>query len=244
MKPPLRLIAFAVLLGTAPAWSDDASNDEVLSALVHDALAASLVGDSTRVASVRSVLAEDELEDPDSWSGLLDDLAALEIVSSSDSRREKAQRLRDRAKRLNDPVARERLGALASRVESRQLDDLLKRRRWNRVSGVVNRAIKTTAEVAAGQPRALAVAGVDTVYALTGRRAVSPADRKIAYLARLQELDENASEEDLKQAREITTELDSKTTKGLIREWKYRIESTFAEAFWRRFARKHTSLWS
>lgn len=204
-------------------WTPVRAEDEVLSAMLRDALAASLVGDSTRIASIHAVLAEDESEDAASWSGLLDDVATLDIVSSSDTRQEKARKLRNQAKELNDPVARERLSALADRVESYRLDDLIKKRRWNRVSGVVNRAIKTTSEVATGQPRALAVAGVDTVYAVTGRGAPTTVDRKIAYLAQLQELNETASPEDLAKARDIASKLEEKSTRHLIEDWKDRI---------------------
>jgi hypothetical protein len=222
------------------------AEEEALPALLHDAMAGALAGQPGQVSSIREVMEEDQTEDPASWSGVLDDVAVSEILSASLSQKEKAERLHDLAKDINDPVARERILALANRVEEYHLEDLTHKRRLNKVTGVVNRAWRTTSQVIAGQPRALAVAGVDTFFALTGRKAPDMTDKKLAYLAKMQEIRGEATPEELAEGRELIGALEQRRRKSELRIWKARVEEAMDTGFWVRADRLCTvggNLW-
>jgi hypothetical protein len=202
------------------------AQEEMLAATVHDALAGTLAENPQRVSSLREVVNQDNLEDPHLLSGLEDDLAVLEIVSSTLTQKEKGHALRKLAGKMNDPVAKERLLNLASRVPAVEMEDLVRKRKINKVTGVFNRAWKTTSEVVTGQPRALAVAGTDAFFALTGKNDPETVDKKIAYLAQLCEKEGNASPEELAKGRELITQLEEKKQQTLLRNWKASIKDS------------------
>lgn len=194
--------------------------EEVLSAGVHDALAGALSGNSQRVSSIRSMVEKDTEKDPEHPTGIADDLAVLEVVSDNTTREEKGKELKKLAGKMNDPVARERLLNLASRVPEVEIKDLTRKRKVNRMTGFFNRAWETTSEVVTGQPRALAVAGTDAFFAVTGRGKASVVDKKIAYLARIREAGGEATEEEIQQGREIVAQIEEKKSRTLLKSWK------------------------
>lgn len=220
----MRLLGFGTLCVCVFLCAFTARAEDLVSAAMSDALAATLVGDTTRVASIREMVARDYPAKSDSATGLLDDLAALEIVSASTSRKEKGEALKKLSGKMNDPVARERMKHLAHSVPEVQLEELIHKRKVNRVTGVVNRTWQTTAEVLAGQPRALAVAGTDAFYAVTGRTDPSVVDKKIGYLASLRENQPEASPEEIAEAQQMVSELEDKKSESLKRYWKQSIE--------------------
>ncbi len=246
MKRVKVILGISILLlspgGSFSVWAEE----EVLPAAVHDALAGALAGNPQRVSSIRSMVEKDALRDPEHPSGLADDLAALEVVSSTTTRKQKGEELRKLAGKMNDPVARERLLNLASRVPEVEMEDLIRKRKINRVTGVVNRAWETTSEVITGQPRALAVAGTDAFFAVTGKGAPSVVEKKIAYLAKVREAGGEATPEEIQEGREIVAHLEEKRSKTLLKNWKNSVkESAKAgeEGRTTRLCRIGTTLW-
>ena len=220
--------------------------EEILSAAVHDALAGALSGNPQRVSSIRSMIEKDTLRDPENPSGITDDLAVLEVVSSTATRKEKGEELRRLAGKMNDPVARERLLNLASRVPEVEMEDLIRKRKVNRVTGVVNRAWETTSEVITGQPRALAVAGTDAFFAVTGKSAPGVVDKKIAYLAKVREAGGEATPEEIEEGREIVSKLEKKKSEALVKNWKDSVKQSAKageEGRTARLCRIGTTLW-
>ena len=236
MKALVRQITTIVVAMGMASFSASAEEDP-LPALLHDALAGALTDNPERVASVRSVLEMDQLEDPDSWSGVLDDVAVLEILAASTTQKEKAYLLHEHATELNDPVARERLIDLVNRVEDYRLSELVRKRRMNRALGTVNRTWQTAAEVLAGQPRALAVAGVDLYYAARGLKEPGVLDKKIGYLSHLQEVRGEATEEEIEQSREFVASLEEKRSRTLLKKWKRMVEEAEESGDWVRTKR-------
>ena len=228
------------------AGRESHAQDETLPALLHDALAASLAGNPERVASIRAVAAEDHAEDPDSWSGLLDDLVALEILTATSTQREKALGLRNHASQINDPVARERLLELAERVEDYQLLEYRRKRKLNTAIYAVNRSWQTASQVVAGQPRALLVAGVDLYYWALGKKEPSITDKRTAYLAKLRQTRGTASPREEEWDREFIRKVDTKKSRALQRRWEDLVESAIDSGEWnraRRLGRIGTRLW-
>ncbi|GMV67064.1 MAG: hypothetical protein KJ050_14170 [Candidatus Omnitrophica bacterium] len=200
--------------------------EEMLPAAVHDALAGALVENHTRVSSIREVIQGDSEDHPDRYNALLDDLAVLEILSTTRTTEEKGKALKAYASKMNDPVSRERLLNLSSRVNDVELNDLIRKRKINKVTGFFNRAWQTTSEVMTGQPRALAVAGTDAFFAVTGKSEPQAVDKKIAYLARLREAGGDASPEELEQGRQIISSLEQKKSRTLLKSWKESIKES------------------
>lgn len=200
--------------------------EEMLPAALHDALAGALVENHTRVNSIREVIEGDCEEHPDRYEALLDDLAVLEILSTTRTSEEKGRDLKTYASKMNDPVSRERLLNLSSRVHEVEFQDLIRKRKVNRVTGFVNRAWQTTSEVLTGQPRALAVAGTDAFFAITGKSEPKAVDKKIAYLARLREARGDATPRELEQGQQIISSLEQKKSQALLKNWKESINES------------------
>jgi len=232
----LLFLIFAVSLAV-PRLTLTAHGEEKISAFVQDALASTLAGDATSVILLREILEEDENQENQPPSGVVDDLRVLEILASDQPQHEKARSLRKLANSLNDPVAKERLHYLSGRVTDVRMEELKRKRKYNKVVNVINRTWRTASEVVTGQPRALAVAGTDLVFHLTGRDEPAVADKKIAYLARLQEAEGQASDKELGKARRFIDKVEGRKSKALLRQWKRNVKSARKGDEWPRVAR-------
>ncbi|MCA9444778.1 MAG: hypothetical protein KC964_28590, partial [Candidatus Omnitrophica bacterium] len=135
-----------ILLIIAPIGLS-AQEDPWVETAVRDALVGALTGNQERVASVRSVLEQDSRDESALETGVADDLAVLEILAGTGTQKEKAERIQDVANQLNDPVARERLLDLSKRSNDYRLEQLIKKRRINRYTGVINRTWRVTSQV-------------------------------------------------------------------------------------------------
>lgn len=241
MKPwwilALILCLIPPLQAEEPQWVD---------AAMHDALVGALTGRTERVSSVRSVLDEENLNNLDSWTGVADDVAVLEILSGTGTQKEKAEQLQKLAAELNDPIARERLLDLSKRSNDYRLEQLIKKRRMNRYSSVINRTWQTTSQVLTGQPSALGVAGIDVAKAVTGKSDVTLTDRKIAHLAELQEIRGEVEGKDLEKGREHQAKVEKKKDRELKRNWVGAIERAERDEDWwrvREFSLNGSELW-
>jgi tetratricopeptide (TPR) repeat protein len=206
------------------SWGLASFAEEVVPAAVHDALAGALAENPNRVSSIRELVDNQNPEEGRNSTGLSDDLAVLDILAATTSQKGKGVALKRLAGRMNDPVAKERLLNLASRVHEVELQDLIKKRRSNRVTGFFNRAWQTTSEVITGQPRALAVAGTDAFFAATGKSDPTVVDKKIAYLASLREIDGEATDQEVADGRKIVASLEEKKSRALLKHWKAAIK--------------------
>ncbi|MCA9447730.1 MAG: hypothetical protein KC931_11485 [Candidatus Omnitrophica bacterium] len=223
-----------------------AQEDPWVETAVRDALVGALTGNQERVASVRSVLEQDSRDESALETGVADDLAVLEILAGTGTQKEKAERIQDVANQLNDPVARERLLDLSKRSNDYRLEQLIKKRRINRYTGVINRTWRVTSQVLTGQPSALGVAGIDVAKAVTGRSDPTVTDKKIAHLASLQEKRGETAGKDLDRAREFYERIEEKKDRELKNDCLRTVErAEKAEDWWRvrEFAIHGTSFW-
>ncbi len=239
----LTLSLFLVFCFPFPVLGDE---DPWVETAVRDALVGALTGNEERVSSVRSVLEEDRLESSDRVTGVEDDIALLEILASTQTQKQKAEQIQKLAKDLNDPAAKERLLDLSKRSNDFRLEQLIKKRRMNRYTSVINRTWQTTSQVLAGQPSALGVAGIDVAKAVTGRSDATVTDKKIAHLAALQEIRGEAGEEDIEDGLEILHRVEGKKDRQLRKNCIRTIERAQKEGDWwrvREFSIHGVQLW-
>ena len=213
---------------------------------VRDALVGALTGNSERVSSVRSILDEDRSENDGPLTGLDDDIAVLEILASTHTQKEKAEQIQQLAKHLNDPAARERLLDLSKRSNDFRLEQLLRKRRLNRYTSVLNRTWQTTSRVLTGQPSALGVAAVDVARAVTGRSAATVTDKKLAHLADLQAKRSEVGEKDLAKGKRILDRVNTKKERELKNDCQRTIKRAMEDGDWwrvREFSILGKKLW-
>jgi len=228
---------------SSPLWGE---TDPWVEAAVRDALVGALTGDRERVSSVRSVLEEDCAEDDAFMTGVDDDIAVLEILAGTATQKDKAEQVQKLASNLNDPVARERLLDLSKRSNDYRLEQLMKKRKVNRYTSVVNRTWQTTSQVLAGQPSALGVAGIDAAKVITGRADPTITEKKIAHLAALQSKRGEVGEKDLEKGNEFHDWVEEKKDRELHGDCVKTIERAKEDGDWwrvREFSLHGTHFW-